>query len=119
MAYAKTGDSNRWKDLLKKIGEHGSQEVEYIREDKNASARTMTASRVLNVLEMLYNKAIDDSSLGAAQQYLDRILGKPKESLSIANDNDLIGNLSDQELIERVANILKTAGKGGAEKSGK
>jgi len=102
-AALKTGDSSRYKQLQQKIAEHGTQEVEIIVGD-----RTVKSSRVLVVLEILFDKATDEQSLGAAQQYLDRILGKPKESLTL-NDGDNIGKISDSELINRLIATLEKA----------
>jgi len=100
----KSGDTNKYRALMQKIADHGVQEIEVA-----ISGRTVTASRVLIMLELLFNKAIDERSLGAAQQYLDRILGKPKESLTLDNGSD-IGKISDSELIERLITTIKKAG---------
>lgn len=111
--YIKTGDANRYKDLLKKIGEHGAKEVEEILELETGQAqRTMKAERVLIILEMLYNKAVRGNNIAAAQLYLDRILGKPKESLNLTNSGDLIGKISDGELIDKITAIIKATRKG-------
>lgn len=104
------------KDLRKQIAKHGTQEIEVIME-LNGETQTVKKTRVLLVLELLFDIAIHDRSLGAAQQYLDRMLGKPKESLSISDDGEGIGKLSDDQLIEKITTIIEATRKGTAGES--
>jgi hypothetical protein len=110
------GPSNTYKKLQKKMAEHGSQEVEEMILTPTGQ-KVVKASRVLIVLDSLYNKFIMDGSLKAGEMYLDRMLGKPKESLNVTNGSDILGKLSDDELIEKISGILKAHRKGGARKS--
>lgn len=102
-----------YKKLVEKIAEHGSTEVEEV-DLSWAEGRVITSSRVLIVLEMLYTKAVKDKNYSAAREYLDRMLGKSKESLTLTNGSDLISKISDEELTTKIAAIIKSTPKGGA-----
>jgi len=104
-----------YKKLLEKIAEHGSTEVEELDLGWNNN-EAMKAERVIILLEMLFKKGTE-GSISAAQYYLDRILGKPKESLNLTNGTDLIGKLTDDQLLEKVRSLLKATGEGGAGES--
>ena len=101
-----------YKKLLDKIAEHGSTEVEEL-DLSWAKGRSIVASRILIVLEMLYYKAVEDKNYSAAREYLDRMLGKSKESLTLTNGSDLISKISDEELARKVAAIIKYTKEGG------
>ena len=102
-----------YKKLLDKIAEHGSTEVEEL-DLSWAGERAIVGERVLIVLEMLYYKAVIDRNYSAAKEYLDRMLGKSKESLTLTNGSDLISKISDEELAEKITAIIKSTQKGGA-----
>ncbi len=110
------GPSNTYKKLQKKLAEHGSTEVEEIIITPTGE-KVIKASRVLIVLEKMYNQYILDGTLRAGEIYLDRMLGKPKESLNLTNGSDLIGKLSDDQLLERISKIFKASTEGGTGKS--
>jgi len=95
-----------YKALMQKIAEHGWTEVEEI-DLPFTHGRTIKRERTLIVLEMIYRKALE-GNLQAAEYYLDRMLGRPKESLNLTNGADLIGEKSDQELISEIAGIIKS-----------
>ena len=102
-----------YKQLKAKIAEHGTEVV--TEEDLSwYGGRSLTQSRTLIVLEMLYQKAVHEGDKGAAQQFLDRTLGKPKESLNLTDESGVFGKLSDDELAERITTIIKSAQKAGA-----
>ncbi len=102
-----------YKKLLDKIAEHGSKEVEEL-DLSWCEGRVLSGSRILIVLEMLYHKAVQDKNYSAAREYLDRMLGKSKESLTLTNGSDLISKISDEELAAKVAAIIKSTKEGGA-----
>lgn len=105
---ARKGESAKLKSVIKKIADHGAEVVELIEVDW-AEGRNIKNERVLIILEMLYQKAINgDGSMGAAVHYMDRILGKPKESLLLDNGDDTLQRLSDDQLVSRIAGIIKT-----------
>lgn len=106
--------SDTYKALLKKISEHGATVVEAPEHIRTANGRVMKAERLLIALEAVYLKGVNDGNMGALQYYLDRMLGKPKESLNLTNESDIIGKLTDEQLIERISAIVKTAAEGGA-----
>ena len=99
--------TENYKQLFEKIADHGAQEVEEIDLGWTLE-RTITGSRVLIVLEMLYYKAVKDRNYSAAKEYLDRMLGKAKESLTLTNGSDLISKISDEELATKVTAILES-----------
>jgi len=103
--------------IRKQIAAHGTQEVEELITLPDGQQKSVTGTRTLLVLEMLYRKAVQEKNMNAAQQYLDRILGRPKESLSISDDSEGIGKLTDDQLIEKIATVIKATGKAGARKS--
>ncbi len=104
--------TENYKKLFDKIAGHGSQEVEEI--DLGwTEERTITGERIIIVLEMLYYKAVKDRNYSAAKEYLDRMLGRAKESLTLTNGSDLISKLSDEELAAKVTAILESRQKGG------
>ena len=114
MAKIPTNQKDDVKDVRKKIAEHGLEEVEHIVDLPNGQTQTVTASRILIALEILYRKMVQSDNLGAAQQYLDRMLGKPKESLSITDDSEGIGKLTDDQLIKKILSISKAVRETGA-----
>jgi len=104
------GGKETYKQLLQKIADHGCTEVEET--DLGWSAgKVIKSERVLILLEMLYTKG-KDGSISAAMYYLDRMLGKPKESLNLTNGADLIGKLTDEQLIDKISGLIKGARKG-------
>jgi len=107
--------SENYKQLLKKIAEHGSTVVEVIDLEWD-EGRSVKSERVLILLEMLFKKGTK-GSITAAVYYMDRLLGKPKESLNLTNGADLIGKLTDDQLLEKISNLLEKSRKGGAGKS--
>jgi len=112
-AHIRTGDKKRYKEVLKQIGEHGVTQDEIL-EAGWAQGRRIKAERVMIVLEMIYQKAVQENgSLAAAEVYLDRILGKPKESLNLEADG-VLNNYSDDELISRIVAVVKRTGQAGA-----
>lgn len=111
------GQSDEYRDIRRKIAEHGMEEVETIIDLPGGQQKTIVASRILIALEMLFGKLSNEKNLAAAQQYLDRMLGKPKESLSISDDSEGIGKLTDDQLIEKIAAAVKQAAKAGAGES--
>ena len=102
-----------YEKLIETIHSHGTEIVEEIDLGWTVE-QVIKKERVVIVLEMLYTKAVKEKSIGAAQQYLDRQLGKPKESLNVTDDGGTLGKLTDDELIKRIATILKATGKAGA-----
>lgn len=117
MAKLPTNQKDDVRDIRKKIAEHGLEEIEYIKDLPNGQQQTITASRILIALEILFDKTSKDRNLGAAREYLDRMLGKPKESLSITDDSEGIGKLTDDQLIEKILTISKTIRESGAGES--
>ena len=109
----KKEDSEVYKDILQSIADHGAEVVEVIN-PSYASTSIFHKERILIVLEMLYQQAAEGGSLGAAQQYLDRLLGRAKESLTLTNGSDLISKLSDEELTDKVTRIIAATGEGAA-----
>lgn len=113
--YNITGDTNKMKSLAKKMADHGTGtdevfDVDWLPASRN---RTLTKERTLIVLEMIYQKAIQGKgSLGAGIAYLDRILGRPKEKVTLDGEASVAAKLSDDELIERINKIIKQAQKG-------
>jgi len=103
--------------IRKQIAKHGTDEVELIVDLPDGQQKSVVGTRTLLVLEMLYRKATEEKNMHAAQQYLDRILGKPKESLSINDEGEGIGKLSDDQLIEKIVTVVKATRKTGAGKS--
>lgn len=101
--------------LREKIAEHGTTEVEEL-DLPWAQGRAIKASRVMIVLEMLYYKA-KEGDKAAANQFLDRTLGKPKESLNLTDESGVFGKLSDNELTRKIATIIESTKKGGAGKA--
>lgn len=105
---ARTGESAKLKNVIRKIADHGAEVVEIL-EVPWAKGETIKRERVLIILEMLFQKATkEDGSMGAAVHYMDRILGKPKESLLLDNGDDTLQRLSDDQLVSRIAGIIKT-----------
>lgn len=103
------------KALAAKIAEHGTQEDEVLDAEWLPASRhrTLTKERVIIVLEMLYQKAVaDKGSVTAGIAYLDRILGKPKENLTLDGEANIFAKISDEELVERINNIVKRTTKG-------
>ena len=115
LAQIKAG-SETYKDIMQAIAEHGSEVVEVV-SPSYLDGKTIKKERVLIVLEMLFQKASQSGNLGAAQQYLDRMLGRPKESLNLTNGSDLISKLSDEELTDKITSIIETAREGAAGKA--
>ena len=111
------GQNEDIRDIRKKIAQHGLQEVEAIIDLPNGQQRSVKAARILIALEILFDKLSNDRNLGAAREYLDRMLGKPKESLSVTNDSEGIGKLTDDQLIEKVLAISKAIREAGAGES--
>ena len=104
------------KTLRETIAEHGREVVtENDLSWDTSEDRCIKAERVLIVLEMVYQKAVTEKSLGAAGQYLDRILGRPKENLSLDNAGSPFNSLSDSDLLSRVVDIINGARERGAE----
>lgn len=101
-----------YKKLIEKIAGHGTQVVSELELPWHPGE--IRQERVLIVLEMLYNKAVNDKNYSAAREYLDRILGRAKESLTLTNGSDLISKISDEELAEKITAIIKSTQKGGA-----
>ena len=114
MSRLPTNQKDDVRNIRKKIAEHGLQEVEIMKDLPNGQQQSVTASRILIVLEILFDKAKKDGNLGAAREYLDRMLGKPKESLSITDETEGIGKLSDDQLIEKIIALSKTVRETGA-----
>jgi len=114
LAKIPTNQKDDVKDIRRKIAEHGLQEVEFLMDLPDGNARAIRASRILIALEILFDKLSTDRSLGAAREYLDRMLGKPKESLSITDETEGIGKLTDDQLIEKILTISKTIRETGA-----
>ncbi len=108
-------ESIEYKDVLQRIADHGVEVVEIVDPLWSKDKNPIMKERLLIVLEMLFQKAADTGNLGAAQQYLDRLLGKPKESLKLTNGSDLISKISDEELESRVLKIFEAARERGAE----
>ena len=104
----KKEDSEVYKDILQSIADHGAEVVEVVN-PSYASTSIFHKERILIVLEMLYQQAAEGGSLGAAQQYLDRLLGRAKESLTLTNGSELISKVSDEELESRVLKIFEAA----------
>lgn len=107
--------TDTYKALLKKIAEHGSTKVEELTVE--VDGRAMKSERILIALEVIYQKGVRDKNLGALMYYCDRLLGKPKESLNLTNGSDIIGKLSDDQLLERLTTLIETARERGAAKS--
>jgi len=101
-----------YKKLIEKIAGHGTEVVEEL--DLPWHEGAIRQERVLIVLEMLYNKAVNDKNYSASREYLDRILGRSKESLTLTNGSDLISKLSNEELTAKVTAILNSHKEGGA-----
>ena len=108
-------NTETYKAILKKIAEHGSTVIE--EPEVEIHGHAMRAERILIALEVVYQKGVKDKNLGALMYYLDRLLGKPKESLNLTNGADLIGKLTDQQLIERIDGLIETVRERGAGKS--
>jgi hypothetical protein len=108
--------TENYKELFDKIAQHGSEVVEEV-EVGWTKGRIITGERVLIVLEMLYQRAVHDKNYSAAKEYLDRMLGKAKESLTLTNGSDLISKLSDEELTDKITQIVKATREGAAGKS--
>lgn len=109
-------ETGRYKDLLKKISSFGTEVIEEV-DLPWLPDQVVKRERILILLDMLYHKATREQSIQAAREVLDRLLGKPKESLNLTNGSDLIGKLSDDELIEKIAGIFKAHTEGGAGES--
>ena len=104
--------------LRDKISGHGQAEVQEndLQWMPEQAERTIRAERVLIVLEMLYRRAIDGKgNITAGREYLDRILGKPKENLSLDNAGSPFQSLSDTEIITRVVGIIDRVRERGAQ----
>ena len=111
-------ESEEYKNVLQSIAEHGTEIVEVIEPQWNKSERkTIEQERILIVLEMLFQKAAYDGNISAAREYLDRLLGKPKESLKLTNGSDLISKLSDEELTDKITRIFEAAREGAVGKA--
>lgn len=106
----KKEDSEVYKDIMQSIADHGAEKVD-VMNPSYCSTSIIHKERILIVLEMLYQQAAEGGSLGAAQQYLDRLLGRAKESLTLTNGSDLISKISNEELESRVLEIFETARK--------
>jgi len=102
-----------YKKLIEKIAAHGTEVVEELELEWH-EGKALRGERVLIVLEMLYYKAVQDRNYSAAREYLDRILGRPKESLNLTNGSDLISKISDEELAAKITAIIESTQKGGA-----
>lgn len=100
------GQDSDLKDIRKKIAEHGLEEIEVLLEDQQGQQRSVKSSRLLILMEVLFHKAIQDKNLGAIEHYMDRILGKPKESLSLTDESEGFGKLSDKQLLQRLGEIM-------------
>lgn len=57
---------------------------------KRALEEASTIEDVINVIQMVKNKAIDKQDINAAKLYLEYYLGKPKESLDVTSDGERI-----------------------------
>ena len=104
------GGRDTYKQLLQKIADHGTTKVEETELGWNNN-QVLKRERVLILLEMLYSKG-KDGCMHAAMYYLDRMLGRPKESLNLTNGADLIGKLTDEQLIDKISGLIKGARKG-------
>lgn len=105
MARPKGQDSDL-KDIRKKIAEHGLEEIEVILDDQLGQQRSVKSARLLILMELLFQKAVQEKNLGSIEHYMDRILGKPKESLSLTDESEGLGRLSDKQLLQRLGEIM-------------
>lgn len=105
--------SEAYKQILKKIAAHGSEEIEWT----NKEGRLIKSERLLIALEVIFEKGVKDKDLRALQYYMDRLLGRPKESLNLTHGTDLIGKLTDDQLTEKISAILEAARERGAGES--
>lgn len=110
----RTGETNKYKELLQKIADHGTEVVEVLSPEWSVKGEAIRKERILIILEMLFHKASQEGKEGAAQQYLDRLLGKPKESLNLSGGENILSGYSDEELTDKITSIIKAARKGGA-----
>jgi hypothetical protein len=110
------GQRETYKILVDKIAAHGTEQVD-LEFASWTKERIIGRERVLIVLEMLYQKATAENNLGAAKEYLDRMLGRSKESLTLTNGSDLISKLSDEELTDKITRIIKATREGAAGKA--
>jgi hypothetical protein len=111
-------ESDEYKDVLQAIADHGSEVVEVLEPQwSKHEKKTIKKERILIVLEMFFQKAVYEGNISAGQQYLDRLLGKPKESLKLTNGSDAISKLSDEELTDKITRIIAATGEGAAGKS--
>ena len=110
----KQEQSEDYKDILQRIADHGVEVVEIIEPSWSTDKHPIRKERLLIVLEMLFQKAAETGNLGAAQQYLDRLLGKPKESLKLTNGSDAISKLSNEELTDKITRIVEATREGAA-----
>lgn len=106
MSHFKHKETAKYKALMTQIAEHGAQVVEILEPDWN-KGQTINRERVLILLEMMFQKAVDgDGSLSAAMAYLDRAIGKPKDNMTIDVGNDTVQQLTDDQLIDKISQIL-------------
>lgn len=114
----KQEQTDDYKDVLQRIADHGVEVVEILNPSWSTDKHPIRKERLLIILEMLFQKAAETGNLGAAQQYLDRLLGKPKESLKLTNGSDAVSKLSDEELTDLVTRIVTATGEGAAGEAG-
>jgi len=88
--------------LKEKILKHGSQVVE----KTIYTGHKIKKERTLILLEMLFHKG-SAGNVPAAKEYLDRVLGRPKESLNLQNDGGSFNSMSDAELVSRISQLVK------------
>lgn len=101
-----------YNQLKEKIAEFGTKEVEEL-DLPWALGRSIKATRVMIIMEMLYTKGLEGDKV-AANQFLDRTLGRPKESLNLTDESGIFGKLTDDELTKKIRSVIKAAPKGGA-----
>lgn len=113
---SKTGinEKKTLESLRDKIANHGREIVD---EEPawSQGGRTVRNERVLVVLELLYRQAVDNKNITAGREYLDRILGKPKENLSLDNAGNPFQSYTDSDILSRVVDIVKSIGDRGTE----
>ena len=78
-----------FKDIQKLIEAHGLEEI-----DVKIGKKIVKKARILALLNVLYEKGMSRGDVKAIQEYLNRNLGKAKESLN------LTGNLTIEDLME-------------------
>jgi len=66
-------------------------------EYKKVLEEALTSKELINVVKMLYNKAIDKQDVKASQILMEYYLGKPKETIETTHN---LNNFSIKDLID-------------------